>query len=191
MPGIRFRHYSGFFMTMDKQKFKKTGTITKVNRKTGEVTVLFARQQPDFELDTDFLFVEIDGGLVPFFVAEEGAVSPEYFRVLFADWEAPGKAQRLVGCSVFVEEDETGEPYNDHPDWETIIGFEVIDENKGRLGKIADVFESSDQVLLQVFVDETEILIPFTDAYLPGIDMEQKIITLDLPDGLLELYLDE
>lgn len=178
-------------MAMEKQKFIKTGTITKVNRKTGEVTVLFARQQPDFELATDYVFVEIDGGLVPFFVAEEGAVSPEFFRVLLEDWQAPDKAQRLVGCRVFLPEDEASEPGHDQPEWDAILGFEVIDENKGPLGKIADVFESADQILLQVFADDTEILIPFTEAYLPDIDMEQKIITLNLPDGLLELYLDE
>jgi 16S rRNA processing protein RimM len=177
---------------MDKRNFRKTGTISKVNKKTGELTIIFAGKRSEFELHSEVIFLEIDGGLVPFFVAEEGPISPEYFRVTLEGYNDPEVAQRFVGCKVFLPSDENNQPAGvDGVDLDALRGFEVFDEKYGLLGEVAAVIESPEQVLLQVFRDDTEILIPFTEAFLLGFDMEKKIISLDLPDGLVDLYLDK
>ena len=183
---------SGFFVTMEKQDFTKAGTISKVNKKTGELTIIFGKKHPDFALDSNFIFLEIDGGLVPFFVAEEGPVSPDYFRVTLEDYDSPELAQRFVGCRVYVPSEKNGPPAGvENVDLEALVGFAVFDENHGRLGEVAAVMESPEQVLLQVFKDGSEILIPFTEAFLLGFDLENKFISLDLPDGLVDLYLEK
>lgn len=183
---------SGFFVAMDKRDFTKAGTISKINKKTGELTIIFGKKKPDFVLDSRVIFLEIDGGLVPFFIAEEGPVSPDYFRVTLEDYDSPESAQRFIGCKVYVPSEKNGQPVGmDDMDLEALVGFEVFDENHGRLGEVAAVMESPEQVLLQVFRDGNEILIPFTEAFLQGLDMENKSISLDLPDGLVDIYLEK
>ena len=176
---------------MDKGNFRKAGSISKVNKKTGELTIIFGKKQPEFALHSSVIFLEIDGGLVPFFVTEKGTVSPDYFRVTLKDYDNPESAQRFVDCKVYVPLEKNGQPAGmDDRDLEALVGFEVFDENHGRLGEVAAVMESPEQVLLQVFRDGNEILIPFTEAFLLGFDMDRQTISMELPDGLVDLYLD-
>ena len=38
---------------------------------------------------------------------------------------------------------------------------------------------------------ETEILFPLNEDFIVEIDDEEKILTLDLPEGLLDIYLEK
>lgn len=177
---------------MNKQDFRKAGTVSKVNRKTGELIIIFGNKRPDFALDSNEIFLEIDGGLVPFFIEEKGLISPDYFRVTLEDYDDPDVALRFIGCSVYLSADEISNPAGvDEFDPDLVVGFMVYDETHGALGEVASIIESPEQVLLQVFRDGTEILIPFTEAFLLGYDLNRKIISLDLPDGLVDLYLEK
>lgn len=177
---------------MDKNKFRKIGSISKVNRKTGEATVYFGKKNTTLNQNPEVIFLDIDGGLVPFYVLEISAMGPENFRVLLEDYNSPEQALQFVGCKVFLPLSEKVEsPAPDEIDFNEIIGFSVQDENAGPLGEIADVFESPDQVILQIFKDKKEILIPLVDEYVVEINMNGKYLSVDLPDGLLDLYLNE
>ncbi len=177
---------------MEKNNFRKIGSITKINRKTGEATVYFGRKNTTLKENPKVILLEIDGGLVPFYVAGITAMGPENFRVLLEDYDSPGRAQQFVGCKVFLPLSlRVKSPAPDEIDFAEIIGFAIHDENSGHIGEIADVFESPDQVILQVFKNEKEILIPLADEYVMEVNMAEKYISLDLPDGLLDLYLNE
>lgn len=176
---------------MDKIKTIKVGAISKANRKSGEISVVFDNKSIILQDRLEQIFIEIDGGLVPFFVKEMGAVSPEYFRVVLQDYEAPDVAQRFVGCGVFLPADQLPDlSETDQMDLDAIVGFEVIDEVQGKLGVIAKVIESPHQILLQIMNDGKEILIPFVEAFLQEIDEDRRIIYFSLPEGLVDINQD-
>lgn len=71
-----------------------------------------------------------------------------------------------------------------------LIGCAVVDQNSGaELGVVADCMETSGPILLVVTVrGRTEpVLIPFANAICRIIDVRAKRITVDLPDGLMDL----
>ena len=177
---------------MDKNNFRKIGSISKVNRKTGEATVFYQQKNTKPDHDPEVIFIEIDGGLVPFFVAEISTGNPESFRVVLQDYNTPEVAQRFVGCRVFLPDDQpVGQTTTLNIDYGEIVGYAVNDKTYGAIGPIADVFESPDQVLIQVFKATKEILIPLVEDYLIEVDTKAKTIYLDLPDGLLDIYLND
>jgi 16S rRNA processing protein RimM len=47
------------------------------------------------------------------------------------------------------------------------------------------------QVLLVMDYRQHEVLIPFTDGIVLGIDREQQDVKVDLPEGLLDVYLNQ
>jgi len=72
-----------------------------------------------------------------------------------------------------------------------VINYEVKDEKNGKIGIIKDVNSSSKQDLLIVEnTDAKEILIPVIDDIIIMVDHDAEVISVDLPDGLLDVYLE-
>ncbi|MNT82127.1 16S rRNA-processing protein RimM [compost metagenome] len=67
----------------------------------------------------------------------------------------------------------------------------AVDEALGELGEILEVNEYPQQFVATVLYQETEILFPLNEDFIVEIDDEEKILTLDLPEGLLDVYLEK
>ena len=70
-----------------------------------------------------------------------------------------------------------------------IIGFEVIDQEKGNIGKIVGVYENAPQPLLSIEFEGKEILLPIIDEVILQVNRQEKQMRVKSPEGLIELYL--
>ena len=139
------------------------------------------------------VLVDIDGGLVPFFIPPNGLTPRNHatVRILFEDMEDEAKATRFIGCKIYV-------PFKDAPDYfedkeeieaNALIGFTYIDKDKGVIGVIEDIQDYSGNVVLVLELNSQELMIPFADENFIEIDEEDKSIIMKTPEGLIELYL--
>jgi 16S rRNA processing protein RimM len=97
------------------------------------------------------------------------------------------QAEELVGAELAISEkdlppNEEGIFYTFH-----LKGCEVVAKDGETLGTVSDVLDSGGTHLLKVDGKEGEILIPFVESYVIKMDVEQKRIEVDLPDGLRDL----
>jgi 16S rRNA processing protein RimM len=69
-------------------------------------------------------------------------------------------------------------------------GFTAHDEKLGELGVILSVQEFPQQFVATVNYQNKEILFPLNEDFIVEIDEEEQLLYLDLPDGLLDVYLD-
>jgi 16S rRNA processing protein RimM len=134
------------------------------------------------------LFVELNKeSYIPYFTAQFRASNDEEYIVSFEDVEKPEQAKKLIGKHVYAQEDLLAEKASDSPLlW---IGFEVTDRKHGKLGKIEDIMLTANQWLAQVTYKDAEVLIPLIEQTIDGIDLKKKKLQVNLPDGLLEVYL--
>ncbi|KXK45405.1 MAG: Ribosome maturation factor RimM [Bacteroidia bacterium] len=66
----------------------------------------------------------------------------------------------------------------------------VVDENKNRIGIIKNILEFPQQLIAQVYTDDgKEVLIPLNDHFILNFDKSSGTLTVQLPDGLLDVYL--
>jgi len=72
--------------------------------------------------------------------------------------------------------------------WSYFEGFKIEDEDGNLIGDIEYVNDSTENVLFSVNHLKKEILIPAQEDLILGIDHQERIITMQLPDGLLELF---
>jgi 16S rRNA processing protein RimM len=73
-----------------------------------------------------------------------------------------------------------------------VIGYQIFDSNSQKdLGELKAIYESTGQDLFAVDINETEVLIPIIDNFLDTIDHSEKRIHVTLPDGLLDIYLNQ
>jgi 16S rRNA processing protein RimM len=64
----------------------------------------------------------------------------------------------------------------------------VYDEKK-MLGKVLEVIEQPMQVLLRIDYEGKEVFVPLNESTLIKIEHKKEKITVQLPEGLLDIYI--
>lgn len=163
------------------------GYISKTRGLKGEVQLFFEFE--DYEdLEFDVVFVEVNKKLVPYFIDTIKLHNNSTAYVYFEDVDHIDKAQILVRKKVYLPNDKM--PVRDPDDFRytDLIGYLVIDEQHGELGEIKDVTEMPQQFIATVDMDGKELMFPLSDDLILGIDQEEKVIEVELPEGLVDLY---
>ncbi|NRA92705.1 MAG: 16S rRNA processing protein RimM, partial [Psychroserpens sp.] len=61
--------------------------------------------------------------------------------------------------------------------------------NFGEVGTITAINDSTAQALFEIDRNGTEILIPMNDKFIVKVDRKAKVIEVETPEGLIDLYL--
>jgi 16S rRNA processing protein RimM len=69
-----------------------------------------------------------------------------------------------------------------------MLGYMVI-HGKEPLGEILEIIEQPHQLLCRLDIKGKEVLIPLHEETLLKADHKKKQVIVELPDGLLEIYL--
>lgn len=171
---------------MEINKLIKIGNVLKVNRKTGELTVALRPELNPISGVPAVVFLQIDGGPVPFFPLGEVALFPDMLKITLEDYSHPDKAQAFVGADMLIEKQSHIEDDNPFAP-QQLIGYQVYDKQNGHIGVVEQVVQSTMQYLLQINHLDKEILVPLVEEFVIDINNGDKILHLDLPDGLIDL----
>ena len=105
----------------------KIGRIGKTHGVRGEVTMQFTDDIFD-TADADYLVLDIDGILVPFFIDEYRFKNDSVAIMKFTDIDTPQQAQTLTDCNVFFPRSIAADTSEDIS-LSQIIGFKLMDAN--------------------------------------------------------------
>lgn len=176
---------------MNKEDCYLLGKITKTHGLKGELAIWLDVDYPEDYEELDSVLLEVKGQLVPHFV-EEIQIRPNKSIIKFEDIDTIEEAQKLVNCDIYLPDDNLPELEDDDQFYyHEIIDFDVIDEEKGKLGKVMAVYTSERQDLIAMQYEGKEILIPIDDDIVKTVNREKKELYTHLPNGLLEVYLEE
>ncbi len=70
----------------------------------------------------------------------------------------------------------------------SMVGYTII-HNTESLGEILELIEQPHQLLCRLEIEGKEVLIPLHEETLKKVDHKKKEVTVELPDGLLDVYL--
>jgi 16S rRNA processing protein RimM len=106
----------------------------------------------------------------------------------FAGVDSISGAETLVGCEIQVPRSERAALAADEFYVSDLAGCRVTDSGRP-VGRVRDVrFGGGEAPLLVVQAEEgRELLVPFAAAYIEKVDLEQRLVSMKLPEGLLEL----
>ena len=174
--------------TIPKADCTQIGFIRKTHGVWGELTIDF---DSAFELSlskSERLFLELDGLLVPFFIADEGLwIKSSKSAIVKFDWvDSEEYARRLTGSPVFLFSSEIISEEKDM----SVPGFEnylLEDETLGLIGTITRIDDYSGNIVFTVTGEKSELLIPFNVELLVSVNQQQRTIKLKIPDGLIDL----
>jgi 16S rRNA processing protein RimM len=164
------------------------GYITKTKGLKGEIQLFFEYDAPEL-LELDVIFADYNGKMVPFFVSSYKLHSNNTGNLYLEDVDHIDKAQALLKKKIYLPLSKMPDRSDEDFHYNDLKGFVVIDETHGELGEIIEVNEYPQQFVATISHKEKEILFPLNDDMIIEIDEDERTLTVDLPEGLLDIYI--
>lgn len=161
----------------------KIGRLGKPHGIKGEVFFQFEDDIFD-RVESDYLILDMDGILVPFFMEEYRFRSDYVALVKFQRIDSQERAAELTGSDVYFPRDIAQEE-DELPTLEMLVDFDIINAETGEtIGSIASVDKQTVNILFELYDGR---LIPASDDLIKNIDINNETITMTIPEGLLSL----
>lgn len=123
---------------------------------------------------------------------EKSKLVNDYVVLKLKDVASFAEASSFVGAEVLIPESERGNlPANTYF-IDSLIGMNVRDLNGNMIGVVADVVSNFAQSLLLVEMGDGPVFsLPFVREFVKKIDLENKEISVELIEGMVEGGIDE
>ncbi|MDD4609063.1 MAG: ribosome maturation factor RimM [Bacteroidaceae bacterium] len=173
-------------MILEKELFK-IGVFNKPHGVKGELVFTFTDDVFD-RVDCNYLICLIDGIFVPFFVEHCRFRSETTALIQLEDVSSTDLARPFTNLAVFFPVKYLSKvEHKSDLSWDVFVGFTIVDESIGELGLVTDVDTSTVNTLFVIDQDGEELLIPAQEEFILEMNMEEKSILVQLPEGLLNI----
>lgn len=165
----------------------KIGKFIKPHGLKGEIALEYDNDVFD-RCDCPYLVCMMDGILVPFFVKEYRFKKSDVALITFEDISTEEDAKIFNGVDVYFPR-KYFDSENEEVDYsiDFFVGFNVHDQVRGHIGHIIEVNDSTINTLFLLEDNSgNEIIIPASDDLVTNVDETNKILYMNLPEGLLE-----
>ena len=175
---------------LNKNDFLKIGILKKPHGISGDISIRLLPEFNGIKINPTWLFIEIDGEIVPFevlFFKEKGI---ETIVVKLETIDTEGSARKYQNLPVYIKSDEiikTNKKDIDKTD--CLLGYSVFDKKHGNIGIIRNIIEIQQNPLMEIVLNEQEILFPYQKNFIISVDKKNGILNIDAPDGLIELFI--
>jgi 16S rRNA processing protein RimM len=170
------------------EDYVSIGTLAATFGVKGEIVVNHhLGGQPNLAGIEVFFIEETTDRFIPYFITELKIRSEGELVVSFEGISTPEIARKYLKKKVWLNAKDAKRIASKSAPI-SLLGFSVI-EQKNFLGTVLEVIEQPLQILLRIEMEEKEVLIPINESTLVKIDHKGEKIHVDLPDGLLDIYL--
>ena len=162
------------------------GSIYKLHGFKGEVNIY-----NEFNIDIDltnieYLFVEIDKQLIPFFIEYIRQIKQKVILVKFLDLDSENKSLKLIENKVYIPKKWISNSVQNQKE-KNIIDYKVIDKKMGELGIINSIKFNPVQNLIYVQNKNKEFCIPMHEEFIKKINHKKKEIIVKVSNEIIDL----
>ncbi|EJW99541.1 16S rRNA processing protein RimM [gut metagenome] len=172
-------------MIREKEVYK-IGVFNKPHGIHGELAFTFTDDIFD-RVEADYIICRMDGILVPFFIEEYRFRSDSTALMKLEGVDSTEQARRFTNVEVFFPKAHAEQVDVSELSWNFFVGFRMEEVNHGNLGEITDVDTATANTLFVVDHRGEELLVPAHEEFILDLDTRHKVITVELPEGLLTL----
>lgn len=161
--------------------FTEIGYFSKTHGLKGELQLNITR---DFDIENcNAVIIKLNSGDSPQFISEFRE-NKNGFIILLEEIDSVEKAKSFVGKKVSVKEEFILED-EENP----LIGYKLVDEKFGEVGVITEVDDESSNPVFSVDHRGRQVILPYNDDFVMGIDDATKTVNYRAPEGLIEMYI--
>jgi len=174
---------------MQKEDCFYLGKIVKKYSFKGELLVKLDTDNPSTYTKMESVFIDKNKSLIPFFIERSSLHKSTLLRVKFEDIDSEEDADKLLKSELYLPLEFLPQLTGNKFYYHEIVGFEAEDLSFGLVGIVKGVNDTTNQAILEIDRNGSEILIPLIDDFIKSVDREQKKIILVVPEGLIDIYL--
>jgi 16S rRNA processing protein RimM len=175
-----------FFM---QDNLKEIGHFSRLHGYSGKLVISFINETPSILTKKITIWLNVYGIMTPYKIQEIQPLNKNKLVLTLLNVNKD-KAEELKNKSVFVNPKDVDLP-EEKFDKNNITGYDLFSKEEENLGKVSAVIKIKNNNLIQIYINETEVLLPFSEKTILVLDHSKKQIKLDIPDGLIELYTGE
>ena len=124
---------------------------------------------------------------IPWFIESTRIKSEEEIYIKLEGVNVREQAIPLTQKQVWLPEEDL-KKYVAKSSSVNLLGYDIIEHGKV-LGTITEVIEQPHQLLCKIQINEKDVLIPLHDETIVKVDRKKRQVIVELPEGLLEIYL--
>ena len=174
---------------MKTDNYFKLGIISRAYSFKGEVILFIDADDPSKYYKLDHIMLKTDDQLVPHFIEKVVVHKHNQIRVKIEGIRSEIDAKSIIKKEVFLPVEDLPKLKDQQFYYHEIESFSVLNaENNELIGTIINIIDHPGNTLLEVDANGTEVLIPLNDNTFEHINKSKKQISINLPEGLLDLY---
>ena len=164
----------------------KIGTIVSKHGYKGFVKISTSSFNFDKLPYVKHLFIDINNCFIPFRIDKIKSFSDNLLILKLSEVNNENEAEEIIFKNIFIDS-KSYEPiegksffYNE------LINFSVYSKSK-KVGVIDNINYELPQPVFEVLIKSNKVMIPIHEDLIDKIDKKNKIIHMDIPDGLIEI----
>lgn len=173
---------------MKKEECYFLGKITRRHGLQGNVFLKLDTDQPEMYSKLDSVFVDVNGLLVPFFVAKQSWSKGDTLIISFKN-STEALVDQAIGKDVYLPLSTLPELSGKKFYYHEVIGFEIREEDGKTCGTIVSVNDQTAQHYFILDLGGKEIIIPIIKDWILELNRDEKFMKMQLPEGLMDVFL--
>ena len=164
----------------------KIGTVVSKHGYKGDIKISVSSNNRDTFPDLKYLFIDLDGCFIPFTIDNVRSFSKNVLIVKLKEISSEDEVNEVINKNIYIDSAEMASNIDSGFFYNDLINFEVITDSK-KIGRIENINSKLPQPVFEIIYDSRKVLIPIHEDLIKKIDKKNRIIYLDIPNGLLEI----
>ena len=165
------------------------GYLTRTKGLRGELQAFLDVDDPSYYQNLDSILISIDHELVPFAVEHitiQGAIGVLKLEGIdHIDQASELKSHKLHLPLTSLPQLKPHQFY-----FHDLVNYTIVDQKIGELGTISRIYNLPNNDLFAIEYQGKEVLIPIHNDLIQRVDKDKETVTVSIPDGLLDIYLE-
>ncbi len=165
---------------------QKIGMTLKPVGHAGEIKVQIDEPYQEIASNLKVVLLDLNGDKVPFFIEWCRELNTLVYK--FEEVNNPESAKTIGLCLIYALKRDLGKDLiPDQKSWDHLEGWIITDSNQSIHMVIEKIEAYPQQDMAVANFGDKEVLIPIVDSFILEVDQKERILVMDLPDGLLDL----
>lgn len=173
---------------MDIDSCYQLGYVIKPHGLQGDVNVYIDADDPKAYKSLESVFIRKGNQLIPFFVSKIN-ISGNKALLSLEESNDIESANSLKGAELYLPLDVLPNLEDNQFYYHEIIGYKVKDDTRGDIGKVISIMSAGPQDIMTIAFESKEVLVPVNNETVYKVDKKNEVVYVNLPDGLLEIYI--
>jgi 16S rRNA processing protein RimM len=153
----------------------------------GELVIALEPLVKKYIQKAEWVFINIDNSPIPFFIDTLSVTGDQTAIIKLKGIDKEKQMPELLQQDVFILS-SLFPARRIKAEQNELEGYAVLSDDK-EIGIAQEILDYNGNLLLQIFSNGNEILLPINDESIVSVDKRKKKIVVNLPEGLLDLYL--